>query len=56
MLTTDGAPVMQGCNNVVQVLLKEYTCHLIEYHSIAYNEALAVSHAYKSIVYLESIL
>ena len=39
MLTTDGAPVMLGCNSGVQVLLKEH------------REALAVSHAYKSVQY-----
>ena len=59
MLTTDGAPVMLGCNSGVQVLLKEHAPQLIEYHCIADWEALAISYAYKSVQYflqLESVL
>ena len=45
LCTNDGASVMLGCNNGVYVKLKESTPHLVECHSVAHREALAVGQA-----------
>lgn len=56
MFTSDGAPVMLGCNNGAFIKLKTLTTpHLIEYHCVAHKEALAVGQAYKSISYFTRV-
>ena len=52
MFTSDGAPVMLGCNSGVSVKLRNSSVpHLIENHCVAHKEALAAGHAYNSIAY-----
>ena len=42
MFTSDGAPVMLGCNNGVHEKLKAMCTHLIEYHCVAHSKALTI--------------
>ena len=59
MFTSDGVPVMLGCNNGVHLKLKAMCTHLIEYHCVAHREALAAGDAHKPVDYfvqLENIV
>ena len=55
MFTSDGVSEMLGCENGVQAKLKSVVPHLVEFHCVAYREALSVSQAYKSDGYLVQI-